>query len=358
MNAKVLNHFPLIAVCLAAISIPACITLRDGNPSAEEACRETDKAREYAVSQDIRLLYRPLAAVIDNQADTVIVAGRSRLIGLFSLVDAKQLPALSTDFSEFHSLALNEEKGYLVGGTADGATVVWNKSSDLETGWGATSVTLPGKHRGRVSAVAISANGELIGASSNDTIFIWQKEAGSDSWILKNQMYSAHSGLEVRDIAFGGASNILFSAGNDRRVKVWEAADSDSDSALFSYIAGEAIDSLTVNSEQAAFVGLRNGSVEVWEADAQQASESATPLAGESHAEPVKSLAVSTPDGLLVSGSNDKTVKVWDICTGEVFQTFLGHEDWVNSVDISSEGNTIVSTGIDDRVIIRLRQSE
>ena len=362
MSAKVLNRLPLIALCLVAIPIVATsvfFILRSSEPSSEEVCREPDTSSEYAVSQDIRLLYRPLAAAIDNRIDTVIVAGRSPQIGFFSLVDEKQFPALRTDFSEFHSLAVNEERGYLVAGTADGATVVWSKSSDLETGWSTASVTLPGKLQSRVSAVAISADGELIGASSDDTIFIWQKAVGADSWTLRNQMYSAHSGIEVRDLAFGGDRNFLFSAGNDRRVKVWEANGSDNNIALFSYIAGDTIDSIVVNSEtEDAFVGLRNGSVEVWEASAQQSSEEATSLAGEPHSEPVKSLAVSVSANILVSGSNDSTVKVWNACTGEVFQTFLDHSDWINSVDISSEGDTIVSTGIDNRVVIRSRQSD
>ncbi len=335
------------------------ITLRNRQLRSEDSCPQTDKAfREYAVSQDISLLYRPLAAVIENQTDTVIVAGRSPSIGFFSLIDEKQLPALRTDFSEFHSLALNEEKGYLVGGTADGATVLWNRSSDPETGWGETAVTLPGKHKSQVSAVAISADGALIGASSGDTVFVWQKEAGSDNWTLKNQMYSAHSGLEVRGIAFGNDRNFLFSAGNDGRVKVWEANGSNSNNALFSYVTGDSIDSIAVNSEETAFVGLRNGSIEVWGTDAEQKPETVKTLNGEPHSEPVKSLAVSTTGRVLVSGSNDKTVKVWGICTGEILQTFLDHSNWVTSVDISSGGDTIVSTGIDNRVIIRLRQSE
>lgn len=361
MNTKVLKYIPLIVICLAVISIvgtPVFITLRNRESSAKDTCQKTDKAfREYAVTQNIDLSYRPLAAAIDNQANTMIVAGRSPSISFFSLTDEDQRPALSTNFSEFHSLALNEEKGYLIGGTSDGATLVWEKSNTSETGWNETAVTLPGKHRGHVSAVAISAGGELIGASGNDTIFVWQKDQTSQEWVLKSQLFSAHSGLEVRDIAFG-ARDFLFSVGNDSRVKVWEA-DGDINTALFSYITADAVDSITVNVEtEAASVGLRNGSVEVWEADAQQKSEPAIALAGDSHLEPVKSLAISMSDNLLVSGSNDKTVKVWSTCTGEIFQTFLDHSDWVNSVDISAEGNTIVSTGIDDRVIIRSRQSE
>jgi len=64
----------------------------------------------------------------------------------------------------------------------------------------------------------------------------------------------------------------------------------------------------------------------------------------------VRSLAFS-PDGTsLVSGSNDKTIKLWDVQTGGVVKTFHGHTDWVYSVSISADCTTIAS-GSEDKTI-------
>ena len=53
-------------------------------------------------------------------------------------------------------------------------------------------------------------------------------------------------------------------------------------------------------------------------------------LAG--HTDAVLSVAVSSDGTTAVSGSADKTVRVWDLTTGECRQTLAGHTDGVLSV--------------------------
>jgi len=51
-----------------------------------------------------------------------------------------------------------------------------------------------------------------------------------------------------------------------------------------------------------------------------------------------------SPDGKrIVSGSQDKTVKVWDAQTGQETLTLKGHSDLVTSVSFSPDGKRIVS---------------
>ena len=60
---------------------------------------------------------------------------------------------------------------------------------------------------------------------------------------------------------------------------------------------------------------------------------------------------VFSSDGtFLVSGSFDKTVKLWDIQTGGVVKTFFGHTDKVYAVSISADSTTIAS-GSHDKTI-------
>ena len=68
------------------------------------------------------------------------------------------------------------------------------------------------------------------------------------------------------------------------------------------------------------------------------------------HTKDVYSLAFSLDGSLLVSGSEDKTVKVWDIQTGGVVRTLYGHTSLVQSVAISAD-NTMVASGSDDQTI-------
>jgi len=65
------------------------------------------------------------------------------------------------------------------------------------------------------------------------------------------------------------------------------------------------------------------------------------------HAWGVRSLTFSSDGRLLVSGSHDKTVKLWDVQTGGVIKTFDGHTHCVQSVSISADCTIIISASKD-----------
>lgn len=67
------------------------------------------------------------------------------------------------------------------------------------------------------------------------------------------------------------------------------------------------------------------------------------------HSHWVLSVAI-TPDGnTVVSRSADKTIKVWNLKTGQI-RTLDKHSSWVNAVVISPDGKTIVSGSADKTI--------
>ena len=92
-------------------------------------------------------------------------------------------------------------------------------------------------------------------------------------------------------------------------------------------------------------VGVRSGRIHLL--DAITGSQVAV-LSG--HTGGVTSVTFSADGTSLVSGSGDKTLKLWDVQTGGVVKTFHGHTDWVYSVSISSNHTTIAS-GSEDKTI-------
>jgi len=68
------------------------------------------------------------------------------------------------------------------------------------------------------------------------------------------------------------------------------------------------------------------------------------------HTNYVRSMALS-PDGkLLVSGSNDGTVRIWDMETGKEIRYLSGHTDFVHSVTFSSDG-ALIASGSEDKTV-------
>ena len=61
----------------------------------------------------------------------------------------------------------------------------------------------------------------------------------------------------------------------------------------------------------------------------------------EGHASPVYSVAFSPDGSRLASGSDDQTVRVWNIATGQVEQTLEGHSATVWSVAFSPDGSRL-----------------
>ena len=61
------------------------------------------------------------------------------------------------------------------------------------------------------------------------------------------------------------------------------------------------------------------------------------------HTSTVTSVSYSTDGTRIVSGSYDKTVRIWDAVTGQLYSTLEGHASTVNSVSYSTDGTRIVS---------------
>ncbi|REJ44776.1 MAG: protein kinase [Microcystis flos-aquae TF09] len=93
--------------------------------------------------------------------------------------------------------------------------------------------------------------------------------------------------------------------------------------------------------------GSQDKTIKIWEVATGKELRTLT-----GHSDRVRSVVYS-PDGrYLASGSWDKTIKVWDVVTGTELRTLAGYSGWVWSVAYSPDGRYLASGSDDDTLTI------
>ncbi len=69
-----------------------------------------------------------------------------------------------------------------------------------------------------------------------------------------------------------------------------------------------------------------------------------------SHTEAVWATAISADGQVLASGSEDNTIKVWNVRTGQLQRTLSGHQDTVRSLAMSADGRILASGSGDTKI--------
>jgi len=100
-------------------------------------------------------------------------------------------------------------------------------------------------------------------------------------------------------------------------------------------------------SADGSLVAMANNgkTVKVWNVLTQQVVNSFS-----GHTDQVISLAFSPDNKLLLSGSADKTARLWDISTGQLVRVLSGHTAAVTSVFFTPDGKKIITTSLDRTV--------
>jgi WD40 repeat protein len=171
------------------------------------------------------------------------------------------------------------------------------------------------------------------------------------------RLWDAETGRVVRDfekhaagvhgVAFSPDSHWLASGWGDGIVRIWDTSDPASEDSEVTGHAGKVSRVVFLPDGRLASaggVGSKFGEAKIWDLSTGRAVD----LRG--HTAIVEGLACS-PDGRrLATGSDDRTIKLWDTTTGEEVFTLRGHTSGVLSVAFSPDGRRIASGSYDQTV--------
>ena len=294
--------------------------------------------------------------------------------------------------SPLDALAITKDGKRFVTGGWDGTARIWDRES------GQILHTL--KHGGEyVHAVAFSPDGRFLATGSNDAagfIQIWDTATGQRVRVIKGhedavlsiayskdgsrllsssydktaRLWDVAAGKEVRKFAghtwwvwsaaFSADERRVVTSGQDGTAIVWDVV-SDKRSPAFTGHRGPVFSAaFSPDGKQVVTAGY-DRRVLAWSPDdvkpfdyKKLAEGSSVALANfrtfEGHTDAVRSVSFSPDGSLLLSSSQDNTVRVWDFATVQALKTFRGHGGRVQAAAFLSDGKRILSASHDHTV--------
>lgn len=203
-----------------------------------------------------------------------------------------------------------------------------------------------------VDALAFSPDGRLLLSGSDDhSVRLWDVVSGRETQL------SSHAKGRIVAVAYAPHGDLAAwsstGSGGDGEsrplISLWDLAHRRALSSL-TLPAGTrdatAPSALAFSPDQRFIAaGSDDGTIRLWDIAGRRVAQSWS-----GHKKGVLSLAFS-PDGkLLASGGGDGVVRLWDASTGEAVRSLTGHTRWVRSVAFSPDGSQLAS-GSEDKTI-------
>ncbi|MEB3174094.1 MAG: serine/threonine-protein kinase [Cyanobacteriota bacterium] len=227
----------------------------------------------------------------------------------------------------------------VVSGGYDDAIRLW----DAETEWEQGQLK---RHGNWLSALACSADGALIASSAQTgEIQLWNRPTGKRVSTL-----TGHRD-RVTSLAFSADGRFLLSGGWDKTLRLWDVTYGNIARAFPSHEGWICAVAISPNQQYIASAGWET-IVRLWEL-----TERWQFLLGhrpqrllKGHSDHITSLAFSADNRLLVTGSKDQSLRLWEVDSGQEVMQLTGHKHHVQCVAFSPDGQFIASGSWDGSV--------
>jgi WD40 repeat protein len=283
------------------------------------------------------------AVTFDRQGRRLATGSADGPVTIWDSATGRQLQDFRGHDDKITTVAFSPDGNRLTTASEDSTARIWSVST------GRTLITLSG-HTNTVTWAGFTPDGERIAtASADSTARVWDARSGRLLLTL-----TGHTN-PIEGAAFDPTGATLFTASWDGTVKIWDASTMHAESILgLAFKPGNGELLATASADK---------TVKLWKVASDRdttcpdmtggtlkaASQPRFTLQG--HNDSVGSVAFSPNGELLATASDDQTVRLWKVGSGQIVNTLSGHRDIINDVAWSADGN-LLATAASDGVII------
>jgi WD40 repeat protein len=270
------------------------------------------------------------AAVVSADGKRMFSGGADKIVRAWNLADTRMPDRqYSGHTAAVNAVALSADGKFLASAGDDETIRFWNQSNGQQTG-------LIGAHAGPVTSLAFHSNGQVLSASADGSIKLWQQPSGGKLLAHPSQVTSA---------ALSPDGSRLLTGCSDKQVRLWNLSNGQIERPFTGPSLGVLCVAMNPAGTQVA-AGSADKTLFVWNAADAKEIKKFTLAAS------VNSVAFS-PDGkLLAGGLADNSIHLFDLAMGREIKTIIGHSGAVNSLIFTSKSDQLVSASGDKTVQI------
>lgn len=219
-------------------------------------------------------------------------------------------------------------QGYIATGSWDKHVNVYKADSPY------TLFKTLGGHAGPVNIVKFSPNGKILATASEELLIqLW------DSTFKNIKRFESHKD-KINCLSFDPMNRYLYSGSDDKTMIVWDIAKGTQVKTVSN---GQPVYSIAMTSDlRFIYIAGAEPKIKMYSMITNKVAKTF-----DGHTDIVNSLAISRNGNYMLSGSNDKTARIWDLRTGKQVR-ILPVDCWKVTVVAFSDDSKYAITGCND----------